>query len=73
MYLYLASWNLPQNQEPEEVHMQDITLGLFDDSGLVFDIGALSNFLECLTDTRGAQGKIYSLSQILTWMLLARL
>lgn len=53
--------------------MQDITFGPFDDSGFVFDIGALSNFLEGLTDTRGAQGKIYSLSQILTWVLLARL
>jgi len=53
--------------------MQDITLGPFDDSGFVFDIGALSNFLERLTDTRGAQGKIYPLSRILAWVLLARL
>ncbi len=34
--------------------MQDITLGPFKDSGFVFDIGALSSFLEELTDTRGA-------------------
>jgi predicted transposase YbfD/YdcC len=73
MYLYLVSWDLLPNQEPEEVHMQDITLGPFEDSGFVFDIGALSSFLEQLTDTRGAQGKIYPLSRILTWMLLARL
>jgi predicted transposase YbfD/YdcC len=73
MYLYLVSWNLPPNQEPEEVHMQDITLGPFDDSGFVFDIGALNDFLKRLTDTRGAQGKIYPLSRILSWVLLARL
>jgi len=53
--------------------MQDITLGPFDDSGFVFDIGSLSRYLERLTDTRGAQGKVYSLSQILIWVLLARL
>jgi len=53
--------------------MQDITLGPFEDSGFVFDIGSLKSFLEKLTDTRGAQGKIYSLSRLLTWMLLARL
>lgn len=53
--------------------MQDITLGPFDDSGFVFDIGALSSFLERLTDTRGAQGKIYPLSRILVWVLLASL
>lgn len=53
--------------------MQDITLGPFGDRGFVFDIGALNNYLECLTDTRGGQGKIYPLSQILSWVLLARL
>lgn len=53
--------------------MQDITLGPFDDSGFVFDIGALSTYLERLTDTRGAQGKIYPLPQLLAWVLLARL
>jgi predicted transposase YbfD/YdcC len=53
--------------------MQDITLGPFDDSGFMFDLGALSRHLEGLTDTRGAQGKIYPLARILTWMLLARL
>jgi len=53
--------------------MQDITLGPFDDRGFIFDIGALSHHLEGLTDRRGAQGKIYPLARILTWMLLARL
>ena len=53
--------------------MQDITLGPFDDSGFMFDLGALGRHLEELTDTRGAQGKIYPLARILTWMLLARL
>lgn len=53
--------------------MQDITLGPFEDSGFVFDVGALNSFLEKLTDTRGAHGKIYPLSRILSWMLLARL
>ncbi len=53
--------------------MQDITLGPFDDNGFVFDLGALSRFLERLTDTRGAQGKVYPLARILTWVLLARL
>jgi len=53
--------------------MQDITLGPFEDIGFVFDVGALNSFLEKLTDTRGAQGKIYPLARILTWMLLARL
>jgi predicted transposase YbfD/YdcC len=60
-------------QKPEEVHMQDITLGPFADSGFVFDLGALSRYLEQLTDTRAARGKIYPLSRIVTWMLLARL
>ena len=53
--------------------MQDITLGPFDDSGFMFYLGALGRHLEELTDTRGAQGKIYTLARILTWMLLARL
>lgn len=53
--------------------MQDITLGPFDDNGLLFDLGALGGYLEELTDTRGAQGKIYPLARILTWVLLARL
>lgn len=53
--------------------MQDITLGPFDESGFIFDIGALSRHLEGLTDTRGAHGKIYPLERILSWMLLARL
>ena len=53
--------------------MQDITLGPFTDSGFVFDLGALNSYLERLTDTRAARGKIYPLARILTWMLLARL
>lgn len=53
--------------------MQDITLGPFDDNGYIFDVGALVGYLERLTDTRGAQGKIYPLARILTWVLLARL
>lgn len=73
MYLILVLWNLPPNQEPEEVHMQDITLGPFDDNGFIFDLGALGRYLEELTDTRSAQGRIYPLSRILTWVLLARL
>lgn len=73
MYLYLVSWNLRPNQEPEEAHMQDITLGPFDGSGIMFDNGALGHHWEGLTDTRGTQGKIYPLARILTWMLLARL
>ena len=51
--------------------MQDITLGPFEDSGFVFDIGALSRYLERLTDRRAARGKVYPLPQILTWVLLA--
>ena len=46
MYLYLVSWNLRPNQEPEEVQMQDITLGPFNDSGFMFDIGEQSRDLE---------------------------
>lgn len=53
--------------------MQNITLGPFNDNGFVFDIEALRRCLEELTDTRGARGKIYSLSCLLSWMLLARL
>jgi predicted transposase YbfD/YdcC len=53
--------------------MQDITLGPFDDNGFIFDLGALDRYLEGLTDTRGAQGKIYPLARILVWVLLARL
>jgi len=53
--------------------MQDITLGPFMDNGFVFDLGALRRYLEQLTDTRAARGKIYPLSRILMWMLLARL
>ena len=53
--------------------MQDITLGPFQDSGFVFDMGALIRFLERLTDTRDARGKVYPLSRILAWVLLARL
>ena len=53
--------------------MQDITLGPFDNNGIIFDIGALGRHLEELTDTRGAQGKVYPLARILTWVLLARL
>lgn len=53
--------------------MQDIILGPFKDSGFIFDIGALSRCLEDLTDTRGAQGKVYPLAIILSWVLLARL
>lgn len=53
--------------------MQDITLGPFGENGFVFDLGALGRHLEQLTDRRGAQGKVYSLPQILTWVLLARL
>lgn len=53
--------------------MQDITLGPFNDSGFVFDLGALIRHLEQLTDPRGAQGKIYPLAHILAWVVLARL
>lgn len=53
--------------------MKDITLGPFDDRGFVIDLGALIGYLEQLADSRGAQGKIYPLSHILVWMLLARL
>ena len=49
MYLYLVSWNLRPNQEPEEVQMQDITLGPFNDSGFMFDIGEQSRDLEGYT------------------------
>jgi len=51
--------------------MQDITLGPFDERGFVIDLRALVGYLEQLTDPRGAQGKIYPLSCILIWMLLA--
>lgn len=37
--------------------MQDITLGPFDDSGFMFDLGALGRHLEELTDTRGRRGR----------------
>lgn len=53
--------------------MQDITLGPFAGSGFVFDLGALSRYLDRLTDTRGTRGKVYPLSRILVWVLLARL
>ena len=42
--------------------MQDITLGPFDDNGFVFDTEALGRHLEGLTNTRGAQGRMFSSS-----------
>jgi predicted transposase YbfD/YdcC len=62
-----------KNQNPEEVHMQHITVPDNRVEGIVFDISALQVRLEQLRDTRDARGKIYPLSLILTWVVLAKL
>jgi len=53
--------------------MQDITLAGNRVDGVVFDLGALRARLDRLSDTRKARGKIYPLSLLLTWVILAKL
>ena len=53
--------------------MQRITLAVDGVDGVVFDLGALRARLEQLSDTRKARGKIYPLSLVLTWVILAKL
>ncbi len=53
--------------------MQHITLAGNGVDGVVFDLGALGARLEQLRDTRKTRGKIYPLSLVLTWVILAKL
>ena len=53
--------------------MQHITLAGNGIEGIVFDISALQARLGQLSDRRKARGKIYPLSLVLTWVILAKL
>lgn len=53
--------------------MKDIILEAQDIEGVVFDLGALSERLNQLTDRRDNRGKVYPLGSLLSMILLARL
>lgn len=44
-----------------------------DENGLVFDLGSLYAYLQCVSDSRKAKGKVYSLGLLLVLMILAKL
>ena len=53
--------------------MKDITSECLESDGFIVDLSRLREKLDQLTDTRQARGKIYSLSFMLTIVLLAKL
>ena len=53
--------------------MKHITIEARGSDGLILDLGRLQRKLDQLSDTRQARGKVYSLSVILTIILLAKL
>ena len=53
--------------------MQPILLEDMATEGIVFDIGALTQYLKQVTDVRKARGKWYSLEFLLILIILAKL
>lgn len=43
------------------------------DSGLVYDVGSLYDYLSQIEDPRSKYGKQYELTVLLIWMLLAKM
>jgi predicted transposase YbfD/YdcC len=70
----LLLWDLPKNQITKEVLMQDrITLEAVLAEGIVFDVNALIEHLEEVSDRRSKRGRRYSLSFLLSVIILAKL
>ncbi len=44
-----------------------------DENGLIYEMGSLYAFFQCVKDTRKARGKLYSLPQLLVLMMLAKM
>jgi len=62
-----------RNKKQKEVQMDHIILENGQEQGFVFDVGRLIARLEQVTDLRKARGKRYSLSFLLTVIVLAKL
>jgi predicted transposase YbfD/YdcC len=62
-----------QKEEQKEVQMQPIILEDMATEGIVFDIGALTQYMRQVTDGRKARGQRYSLEFLLVLIILAKL
>jgi len=67
---------LTKTLEPEKTMMDYTNLAFYQDineNGLVFDFGSLYTYLQRVSDTRKAKGKIYPLILLIVLMMLAKL